>query len=78
MKNNRYDTNRMDQQSRSMKIMKAKKSMTAMILVLALSLSLLPGIVSAQITQITENTYEDSFPQTAGGYVVWQANIDDD
>jgi hypothetical protein len=59
-----------------LKIMKAK-SMTAMLLFLAL----LPGlssIVSAQITQITENTYADIFPQTAGGYVVWQARIDGD
>jgi len=56
--------------------MKAK-SMMAMILFLALSLGL-SGIVSAQITRITENTYEDSFPQTAGGYVVWQARIDGD
>ena len=70
----------MDQHRRSMKIMKAK-SMTAMILFLALSLAL-SGIVSAQITrqitQITENTYEDIYPQTAGGYVVWQARIDGD
>ena len=57
--------------------MKAK-SMTAMILFLALSLSLLTGIVSAQITQITENAYEHCFPQTAGGYVVWQARVDGD
>jgi hypothetical protein len=60
-----------------MKIMKAK-SMTAIILFLALSLSILPGIASAQITKITGNTYEDSFPQTAGGYIVWQAHIDGD
>ena len=69
-----------DQHRRSMKIMKAK-SMTAMILFLALLLGL-SGIVSAQIkqqiTQITENTHEDSYPQTAGGYVVWQGRIDGD
>jgi hypothetical protein len=76
MKNNRYDANRMEQHRGSMKIMKAK-SMTAMILFLALSFAL-SGIVSAQITQITENTYEDIYPQTAGGYVVWQARIDGD
>ena len=64
----------MDEHRRSMKIMKAK-SITAMILFLALSLAL-SGIVSAQITQITENTHEDCFPRTAGGYVVWQAYID--
>jgi len=60
--------------------MKAK-SMTVMILFLSLSLAL-SGIVSAQatpqVTKITANTYEDSFPRTAGGYVVWQALIDGD
>ena len=61
-----------------MKIMKAK-SMTAMILVLALSLSL-SGIAQTtpQVTKITENTYEDIYAQTAGGYVVWQARVDGD
>jgi hypothetical protein len=79
MKNNRYDANKMDQERRSMKIMKAK-SMTAIILFLALLLGL-SGIVSAQIKQQimhTDNTYEDSYPQTAGGYVVWQGRIDGD
>jgi len=60
--------------------MKAKP-MTVMILFLALLLGL-SGIVSAQttpqVTKITENTYEDSYPQTAGGYVVWQGRIDGD
>jgi hypothetical protein len=76
MKHNRYDANKKDQHRRSMKIMKAK-SMTTMILFLVLSLAL-SGIVSAQITKITENTYADTSPQTAGGYVVWQARVDGD
>ena len=76
MKHNRYDANKEDQHRRSMKIMKAK-SMTTMILFLVLSLAL-SGIVSAQITKITENTYADTSPQTAGGYVVWQARVDGD
>ena len=80
MKHNRYDANKMDQHRLSMKIMKAK-SMTAIILFLVLSLAF-SGIVSAQtkpqVTKITENTYEDIHPQTAGGYVVWQARVDGD
>ncbi|MFC1843313.1 hypothetical protein ACFLZ5_00805 [Thermodesulfobacteriota bacterium] len=56
--------------------MKAKP-MIVMILFLVLSLAL-SNIVSAEITQITTNTHEDSFPHTAGGIVVWQARINGD
>lgn len=30
------------------------------------------------VTQVTTNTYEDSFPQINGDYVVWQAHVDGD
>ena len=51
------------------------KSMIGMILALILSLGW-SGEVNGQVLQITENIYEDTFPQTKGGYVVWQTRID--
>ena len=30
------------------------------------------------ITQITSNSYEDSFPQIKGDYLVWQGQVDGD
>ena len=47
--------------------------------VLAILLSVFLGLSSlAQAEQITENSYEDSFPQIKGNYLVWQGLIDGD
>jgi hypothetical protein len=53
-----------------MKIMKAK-SIFALILFSVLTLGL-ASIATSAVTRITDNAFEDSFPKTAGGYVVWQ------
>ena len=47
--------------------------------VLAILLSVFLGLSSlAQAEQITENSYEDSFPQIKGNYLVWQGRVDGD
>ncbi len=50
--------------------MKAK-SIFALILFSILTLGL-ASIATSAVTGITDNAFEDSFPKTAGGYLVWQ------
>jgi TolB protein len=53
---------------------------TSIILVI-LSITIgLGGLLRAEpaITRVTSNSYQDSFPQIGGSYVVWQAYIDND
>ena len=61
-----------------MKTMKPK-SIFALILFSILTLGL-ASIATSAVTRITNNSFEDSFPKTAGGYVVWQgqSGIDGD
>jgi beta propeller repeat protein len=59
-----------------MKIMKAK-SIFGLILFSILTLGL-ASIATSAVTRITINSFEDSFPKTAGGYVVWQGHDGND
>jgi beta propeller repeat protein len=50
------------------------------ILVALAAVIILGGLLHAEstITQITQNSYEDSLPQVRGDYVVWQGKVDGD
>ena len=59
-----------------MKTMKAK-SIFYLILFSILTLGL-ASIATSAVTRITNNSFEESFPKTAGGYVVWQGQVGND